>query len=75
MHVVINGTIINYGSSIIFFAKKYIDTLYIFESCYLKNTSLYKGKVNVTGASADIVPEIHMKNKKPVIEYQFSIFV
>ena len=56
-------------------ARKYELVVYILASCYLKNTSRYKGKVNVIGAKADIVPDMQEKNKKPVKASQENIFV
>lgn len=53
-----------------FLAKKYCPIPYIFVSCYLKNTSLYEGKVKVIGAKNDISPEIVIKKRNPVIEFQ-----
>lgn len=70
MHVTSIGRVKSYGNSIKFFAKKYWTTVYIFESCSLKNTSLSIGNVNTTGDRAPISEKMQKKNKNPVIEFQ-----
>ncbi len=60
----------SYGSSIKFLAKKYWTTVYIFESCSLKKTSLSIGNVSTTGDKALISEKMQKKNKNPEIEYQ-----
>ncbi len=60
----------SYGSSIKFFAIKYWNTVYIFESCSLKKTYLSIGNVKTTGDNALISEKMQKKNKNPEIEYQ-----
>lgn len=58
-----------------FLAIKYCHNPYILLSCYLKNTTLSDGKVNVTGDKVEKRLDIVMKNKKPVIEFHIYLLV
>lgn len=73
MHTIINGIRKSSGNYIMFLAKKYCTTEYIFESCYLKKTYRSKGKVSTTGDIALIKAIIHIKNKNPEIDTQLDL--